>query len=106
MKGAILSFQVIRQVDDLSICKGADGLSTRPFQESGLISHMLLLRFAPGPEPLWCGQRLPLEDMGQARPVFSATTFCLKCHSRLIRAQGKLCNDLIRHQPALLLLWF
>ena len=25
MKGAILSFQVIRQVYDLSICKGADG---------------------------------------------------------------------------------
>ena len=53
MRGAILSFQVIRQVYDLSICKGADGsLHTTISLKMGS-SDMWLLLGSPQPPLVW-----------------------------------------------------
>lgn len=50
MKGAILSFQVIRQVYDLSVCKGADGtLHTAISLNIGSSHTWLFLSFPPMP---------------------------------------------------------
>lgn len=51
MKGAILSFQVIRQVYDLSICKGADGsLHTAILHKIGSSHTWAFAQLPPNPQ--------------------------------------------------------